>query len=111
MAVLATQSVSRAGLSPTYAAAAAGGDRFTPGAGTFLHAKNASAGALTVTIVTPRTDAYGNTIADNAISVPAGGERLIGPFPAQAYGSLTDGLADITYSAVTSLTVGVFGVS
>lgn len=111
MATLATQSVTRAGVAPTYAAAAAGGDRFTPSTDTFLHVKNASAGALTVTVVTPRTDAYGNAIADNAISVPASGERMIGPFPADWYGSTTDGLADITYSGVTSLTIGAFTVT
>lgn len=111
MAVLASQSVTRAGTAPAYAAAAAGGDRFTPGSKTFLHVKNGSAGALTVTIATPRTDAYGNQIADNAISVPAAGERLIGPFPAEAYGSTTDGLADISYSGVTSLTIGAFAVA
>ena len=65
-----------------------------------------------MTVVTPRTDAYGNAIADNTISVPATtGERVIGPFPAEAYGSLTDGLADITYSGVTSLTIGAFSLT
>ena len=111
MAVLATQLVTRAGVAPTYAAAAGGGDRFTPGPATWLHVKNASGGAITVTVVTPRNDAWGNTIADNTISVPATtGERVIGPFPAEAYGSVTDGLADITYSGVTSLTIGCFSV-
>lgn len=109
MATLATQLVTRAGIAPTYAAAAAGGDRFAPGPSTWLHVKNASGGAITVTIVTPRNDALGNTVADNTVSVPATtGERVIGPFPAEFYGSLTDGLADITYSGVTSLTIGCF---
>lgn len=111
MAILASQNVTRVGIAPAYAAAAAGGDRFTPGSETFLHVKNGSAGALTVTIATPRTDAYGNAIADTAVSVPAAGERMIGPFPAQGYGSVTDGLADITYSGVTSLTIGAFTVA
>lgn len=112
MATLATQLITRAGTAPSYAAAAGGGDRFTPGPTTFLHVKNASGGAITVTIVTPRTDAYGNAIADNTVSVPlTTGDRMIGPFPAEAYGSLTDGLADITYSGVTSLTIGAFATS
>lgn len=111
MATLATQGVTRAGVAPTYAAAAGGGDRFTPGAATWLHVKNGSGGAITVTVATPRTDAYGNAIADNTISVPAAGERVIGPFPTEAYGSTSDGLADITYSEVTSLTIGAFSVS
>ncbi len=112
MALLATQSITRAGLAPAYAAAAGGGDTFAPDADTFLHVKNASGGALTVTIATPRTDTWGNPIADNAISVPATtGDRMIGPFPAEAYGDPTTGLASITYSGVTSLTIGVFKVA
>lgn len=111
MAQLATQSITRAGLAPAYAAAAAGGDTFTPDNRTLLHVKNGSGGALTVTVVTPRTDALGNAVADNAVSVPAAGERMIGPFPAEHYGDPTTGLASLTYSAVTSLTIGAFGLS
>ncbi len=112
MALLATQPIVRAGLAPAYAAAAGGGDTFAPGSNVFLHVKNASGGALTVTVVTPRTDALGNPIADNAISVPATtGDRMIGPFPAEAYADPTTGLANITYSGVTSLTIGAFQVA
>lgn len=112
MALLATQSIVRAGLAPAYAAASGGGDQFTPDARTYLQVKNASAGAITVTIVTPRNDAYGNAIADNTVSVPATtGDRLIGPFPADAYADPATGLANVTYSGVTSLTVGCFQVT
>lgn len=112
MALLAVQSITRAGLASAYAAAAGGGDTFLPDGRTFLHVKNASGGAITVTIVTPRTDAYGNAIADNTVSVPATtGDRMIGPFPAEAYADPTTGLANITYSGVTSLTVGAFQLS
>jgi hypothetical protein len=36
---------------------------------------------------------------------------MIGPFPAEAYGATADGLGDLTYSGVTSLTIGIFDVS
>lgn len=112
MALLASQSITRAGLAPSYAAATGGGDTFTPDGDTFLHVKNASGGAITVTIVTPRTDAWGNAIADNTVSVPATtGDRMIGPFPADSYADPTTGLASITYSAVTTLTIGAFKLS
>lgn len=111
MATLATQSIARAGIVPAYAAAAGGGDRFTPGARTFAHIKNGSGGSITVTVVTPRTDAWGNAIADNAVAIAAGVEKMIGPFPAEAYGATADGLGDLTYSGVTSLTIGIFDVS
>lgn len=111
MATLATQSISRAGVTPAYAAAAGGGDRFTPGRNTFLHVKNGGGSPITVTIVTPRTDSLGNPIADNTVSVTNGQERMIGPFPTDAYGAIADGLADITYSGVTTVTIGAFDVS
>jgi len=111
MALLASQNISRAGLASAYAAASAGGDTFAPSSLTLLHVKNGSAGALTVTIVTPRNDAYGNAIADNAISVPAAGERMIGPFPAESYADPTTGLGNISYSGTTSLTIGAFQVT
>ncbi len=112
MALLATQSIVRAGLAPAYAAAAGGGDTLAPGSNVFLHVKNASGGAITVTIVTPRTDAVGNPVADNTVSVPATtGDRMIGPFPAEIYADPTTGLVNVTYSGVTSLTVGAFALA
>jgi hypothetical protein len=43
--------------------------------------------------------------------VPAAGERMIGPFPPEHFGSLTTGRAALTYSGVTSLTVAVLELS
>lgn len=108
MALLATQSIVRAGLAPSYAAAAGGGDTFAPGTHTFLHVKNGSGGSITVTVVTPRTDALGNAIADNAVAVGAGAEAMIGPLPYEHYASPSTGVGNITYSGVTSLTIGAF---
>ena len=105
MAVIATQQVTRAGIAPTYSAAAAGGDKFTPTKDTVLHVKNGGGAAVTATVVTPKEAFVGAAIADIAVSVPAAGERLIGPFPASDFRAATDGLADITWSAVTSVTV------
>ncbi len=112
MALLASQSITRAGVTAAYAAAAGGGDTFTPDRDTFLQVKNASGGAITVTIVTPRTDGVGNAVADNTVSIPATtGDKMIGPFPAEFYADPSTGLASITYSGVTSLTIGVFKLS
>ncbi len=112
MALLATQSITRAGLAPSYAAAAGGGDTFTPGPNVFLQVKNASGGAITVTVVTPRTDSLGNAVADNTISVPATtGDRMIGPLPYEHYADPSTGVGNISYSGVTSLTIGVFSAA
>lgn len=112
MALLATQSINRAGLATAFAAAAAGGDTFLPNSNTFIEVKNASGSPITVTIVTPRNNVYGNPIADNTISVPATtGDRMIGPFPADEYADPVTGLASISYSAATSVTVGAFALA
>ncbi len=111
MALIASQNVTRTGLAPTYAAAGAGGDEFAPSKDALIHVKNGSAGALTVTIITPKQTSYGADIADTVVSVPATGERVIGPFPYEHYADPTDGKGDITYSGVTTLTIAVLGIS
>jgi hypothetical protein len=111
MANLATQAVSRTGLNPSYSAAAGGGDTFTPDSDTFLHVKNGHTASQTVTIVTPRQVISGVETADLAVSVPNAGERMIGPFPAEIFADPSDGLADLTYSGVTALTIAVVKVA
>lgn len=111
MANLATQNITRAGLTSALVAAAGGGDTFTPDDRTFLYIKNGGGGAITVTIVTPAVAIPDVAIADTAVSVGAGSERMIGPFPPPYYADPADGLADITYSGVTSVTVGIFKLS
>lgn len=107
MAILTTQQVQITGTAATYAAASAGGDKIDPGDHA-LHVKNASAAAVTVTVVTPGT-VQGQPIGDVPVSVPAGGERFIGPFPKRDFAG-ADGLVDVTYSAVASVTVAVVRV-
>lgn len=112
MATLAIQSAVRAGVAPSYAAAAGGGDAFLPSNYTWLHIKNGGGSPITVTVVTPRTDPIGNAVADVAVSVPATtGERVIGPFPAEFFADPSTGLASITYSGVTTVTIGAFALS
>lgn len=109
MALLTTQQVVITGLAPTFASAAGGGDTVVPDDRTFLHVKNASAGAITVTVVVPGTT-YGQANPDVAVSVPATtGERMIGPLTAALVNPAT-GVVDISYSGVTSLTVAAIRV-
>lgn len=106
MALLSTQSITRAGLSATLGAATGGGDTFLADRETMLRVKNTSGASITVTVVTPRTDQVGNAVADNTFTVPATtGDVLAGPFPAEIYNDPTTGVASITYSAATSVTV------
>lgn len=103
MAVLTVQDISRTGLNPSYASAAAGGDSFDNDGRTFVHVKNGSAGSITVTVNSQTACNYGFD-HDETVSVPAGGERLIGPFPKERFND-ADGRVKLSYSAVTSLTV------
>ncbi|MCW7941694.1 hypothetical protein AAW14_06535 [Streptomyces hygroscopicus] len=107
MATLAPQSVPLAGLSPTYAAASAGGDAAVTGSGLVLHVKNGDAASHTVTLVTPGTE-HGLAIADRAVTVAASGSQFI-PL-SDDYKDPSTGLASITYDAVTSVTVAVLRV-
>lgn len=104
MATLAVQQVTLAGLNPTFAAASAGGDKFLGGPTTKLIVKNGSGGAITVTVDSVVPSSWGTDV-DVVVSVPAGGERHIGPLPEQRFASPADGLVAVTYSGVTSLTV------
>ena len=48
----------------------------------------------------------GQAVTDPTVSVPASGERVIGPFPTSIYNN-ANGKAKITYSSEADLTVAV----
>lgn len=104
MALLPNVTPSVAGTAAAYAAASGGGDTVSPSDRTHLHAKNGSGGALTVTVVAQTACNHG-TLHDLVVSVPGGAERLIGPISPTRFARPEDGLAEITYSGVTSLTI------
>lgn len=109
MALLSTTAVTYAGVTPTLAAAAGGGDTFTPGPNLFLFVTNGGGSPITVTVVTPGT-ARGQAISDLSVSVTNGQSRLIRISPADFFADPSTGVGNITYSGVTSVTVGVFQV-
>lgn len=109
MATLATQTITAGGLSPVYDPAGASGDKARPGKGVFLHVRNGDVASMTVTLVTPGT-VDGLAIADRTVTVDAGDEQMI-PVPAALYGDPADsGLAAVTYSATTSVTVAALRI-
>jgi len=110
MAILTPVTPALTGATMTPVAAAGGGDQFAnPRGNAFLYVKNASGGALTVTLTAQTTARPADgpfpaqTLANNAVSVPASGERLIGPIPSAFNDG--NGNVQVTYSGVTSLTV------
>ncbi len=110
MATLTAQRVAVAGTQITYAAAAGGGDKFTPGDHREFRVKNGDATATTVTIAVPGNTAYGQANPDIAASIPAGQEWAFGPFPSYFGDPADSNLIAVTYSKVTSLTVAVVDV-
>lgn len=105
MATLTVQSITRAGVTPSYGAAAGGGDAFLCDADTFFHVKNGGGGSINVTLATPGTHIPDVGVEDLVVSVGAGSEKMIGPLPQGTFGDPADNMVDVTYSGVTSVTV------
>jgi hypothetical protein len=105
MAVLVAQSVVRAGVKPVYVAAAEAGDSFANTGDEFIHIKNGAGDPYVVTIATPAT-VDGLAVADRTVSIPAGEERMIGPFPSNTYNDST-GKVQLTYDGIVSVTIAI----
>lgn len=109
MAELAVQQILATGYEPTYAAADVEGDTFPWAARAFIHAKNGDASSHTVTVVSQYAATPGIAPDDIEVAIPAGEERMIGPLRGEFFRN-TDGSVEITYDAVTSVTVAVLTV-
>lgn len=86
------------------AAAAVGGDTAEIRSGAFFVLNNGSGSTVTATFATPGT-VSGLAIAEATMAVLAGD---VGIMPLSNIFRQTTGRANVTYSAVTSVTVGVF---
>lgn len=112
--VRTAQTIVRTGLTPSYTAVdAANGEVFDNAVqDKFLHVKNGSGAGITVTVGVGAT-VDGLTVPDLAISIGAGAEKIIGPFPNSIYGQadvdsgITQGVL-VDYSAGTSVTAALF---
>lgn len=86
-AELALQTTVRGtGLTPSYTAAAADGHAFDGSSErVMLHVKNSGGGAVVVTIDCVKAALDGLTIPNLQVTVNAGAEKFIGPFPKSLY--------------------------
>lgn len=108
MATLAVQQIPVTGFTPTFTAAAAGlSDACNPDDRVFLRVKNGGA-QITLTVVVPGT-AYGQALADPAITIPATTGDVLINLPASLQDPAT-GLVTWTYSATASVTVALVRV-
>lgn len=106
MATIQYQQAKAVGTTVTFAAATVGGDSIAPDDHGLVLVKNGDGTATTVTVVTPGVDKYGIARPDITFSVAASATAVLGPFPPDLGDQTTDKLVDLTYSKVTSLTVG-----
>lgn len=109
MANLSVQQTALTGLKPTYVAAASLGDEFVNSRGRALcHIKNGSGAPITITLDSQVECNYGID-HDLDIIIPAGEERLIGPFDPARFNDV-NGRVQVGYSGVTTLTIAIIEV-
>jgi hypothetical protein len=109
MALLTVQQISATGLQPTYAAANAGGDTVKADDRTFLHFKNTNAATRDVTITGVGLCSQGSTHSRGPITIPATTGDVMIPL-ADRFNDPTTGVASITYTAATNVTVAAVRV-
>lgn len=108
MAVLSVASISRAGITPSLANAASGGDSFPNDGQVFVEVVNAHvSNPRTITFVTQAT-VDGQAVADRTVTVAAATRRFVGPFPPGQYNDGNDRVV-VTYSdSAADVTIGAF---
>ncbi|MGI5232862.1 hypothetical protein [Actinoallomurus sp. CA-142502] len=102
---LPTQVIGQTGTAIIFGNANSGGDQCVTGADVKLLVKNGSGSSITVTLVTPGTVDGDLAIADRQMTVAAGATNGI-PVT-DRYRDPATGLASITYSSATTVTVAV----
>lgn len=109
MVTLATQPINPNGLDTTLTNASVGGDRFMPGRHVMLRLASTAGSPVTVTV--PVTvPVIGLHVADDIITIPAGGSVIAGPFPAEFFADPADGLARVTYSDAAHTQIAAVGL-
>ena len=104
MATLTVITPTYAGATFSPASAAGGGDKFVNTGNELLYIKNG--GGSTITLTLDAQTVAGLTITDPTVSITAGQEKVIGPFDPR-YFTDSSGFLNLSYSAVTSVTVAV----
>lgn len=108
MASLSAQSVGQSLADTVFSSASGGGDTAPTGDNVVLLVKNADASSKTVTLETAATY-RGLAVADVAVVVAAGKTATI-PLGPKALYAQANGRVNLTYSAVTSVTVAVIAL-
>lgn len=114
MADLTVVTPTVAGVADSMVAAAVGGDAFVNDGKTLLRVTNGSGGSINVTIASQYSVNQalppGTANANQVVAVGAGATKYIGPFPRGSWND-ANGKVQVSYSAVTSVTVGAVKVT
>jgi hypothetical protein len=105
---LSVQQVSRAGLTPAYAAPNVDGHAIPNSGKECLHVKTTT-NACNVTFQTPGS-VDGQAVGDRVVALGTSTERIIGPFPPSIYNQGAEELY-VDFSVVTGVTVAAFRLS
>src|SRR3954471_8190504 len=106
MATLVVQDITTAGQVPSsLVSAAGGGDQFPNDGRTMLEVANGGGGSITVTIASQKPCDQGPT-HHPTLAVAASATKRIGPFDPARYND-SNGMVQVSYSGVSSVTVGV----
>lgn len=105
MAVIQPQAVPGAGAAPVFNPVSAA-DVLVNNGNSYYHVKNGGASPDTVTVDSVAPCNYGFD-HDYSVSVPAGQERLLGPFPVSRFGQNVN----VTHSFVTSVTAALVSLT
>ena len=109
MAAITVQEIVLAGVTPTFVAAAAGGDSFVNDGKTFYYVKNGGGGALVVTFAS-ETNCNQGFDHDAVENIAAGIDSVVGPFPKSRFND-SGGLVQVTYDGVVSVTVSALKIN
>lgn len=107
MATLTVSSLSLSDYNPDMVAADVAGDKFPNQSGVWFIIHNGSGASITATFAHNVTAQPGITGANLVATIPAGEIRTL-PFFGLARFSDVDNMVQVTYSAVTTVKVGVF---
>ncbi len=110
---LTPQVITKDGIVPAFASAAAAGNMWKNTGKEYIQVINASGSSINVTVTTPAT-VVGLAIEDKVVAVAAGVEKKLGPYEPgyfnQPVGATDAGKIYVDYSVETSITVGVFRI-
>ncbi len=108
---LTPTAISTAGIADTVTAADVAGNTFTNTGYEFIEVINASGGSINVTLDAFPSGGQGSpdglTVTDPVVAVANGGRKRFGPFRKTTFNNASNKVT-VTYSAVTSVTVGVY---